>query len=749
MRRILIRLLLLFLGAGLGFLALYAFVLDRQIQREFVPRWDGVPTTVLARPLELRPGMVMNLDSLRLELDAAGYREQAGAATAGSYAVSGQDVLVHSRGFDYLDGPEPRRRLRVTLADGRVRGLAELPSESRVARARLDPARIATLYGARKEERRPLRLKEVPALLVTTLQAVEDRDFKHHLGIDFSGMARAAFANLRAGRISQGGSTLTQQLVRTRFLSRERSFLRKGREIMMSVLLEARFSKHLILEAYLNDVYLGQNGAAPVHGVASAAQFYFGREVEALAIHEIALLVGLVRGPSWYDPRRNPERALERRNRVLGQMQETGLIGADAHARAVAQPLGVLDVPRQPRNRYPAFLDLVREQIEGQYTASDLAGTGLVIHTTFSPSDQAHAMAALDEGLAELGERAESVQAAAVLTDADTGEVLSLVGARDASSSGFNRALDAARPIGSLVKPFVYLEALSQPQRWSLASVLEDAPVLLTLDNGQRWMPSNFDKRAHGRVLLLDALARSYNLASVRLGLELGVPSVARRLQSLTDSAPVAAHPSLLLGAVELSPLQVAQGYQFLASGGRALRLRAVRGVMSASGEVLARYHAPSTRSADSTAAELVSFALGEAARSGTASGLQRRGLGWLAIAGKTGTSNDQRDSWFAGYTADRLGVVWLGRDDNRATELTGSSGALTVFAHWFRRLPTEPRVIGGDALVETLHVDPESGAWTDASCPGARELPFARGYEPSDHKSCRMEKFKSWFREG
>lgn len=745
-RRWLVYGLLTGVGLALGFLLPYVWVLDREVRERFEQLEWQVPTRVYARPLVLTPGLRMSPEALELELRAAAYLADGEGKLPGTYVRDGSRFIIATRAFADLDGPQPGRRLEVVLATGRVAALRDLAQHRPLPQARLDPARIATLYGSKQEERRLVRLEDLPPLLITGLQAVEDRDFKHHRGVDPIGIARALWVNLREGEVRQGGSTLTQQLVRSLFLSREQTAARKFNEALHALIIEARFDKRRILEAYLNQVYLGQQGGQAIHGVAAAAEFWFGRDVRALRTQEIALLIGLIQGPSYHDPRRYPERAIRRRNLVIDAFAETGLVDAAEQQRAKAAPLGVTPRPGVAANRHPAFMDLVREQLARDYPAEALRGAGLSIHTTLAPSAQHFAEAAVKDTLASLASKHRpELQAGLVVTDTRSGEVMAVVGNRLVDQHGFNRALEARRPVGSLLKPFVYMLALAQPGRYSLATPVEDAPIQVRLANGRHWMPENSDGRSHGRVWLREALAKSYNQATVRVGLDVGVERLAQLLQVL-GGVKAQPNPSLILGSVDLSPLAVAQLYQFLASGGQIQPLRAVRGVLDAEGRPLKRYDvdiAPAQRG-DAIAAQLVALGLQEAVTSGTGRQLLADGLGHLQAAGKTGTSNDSRDSWFAGYTGSHLAVVWVGNDRNEATGLYGATGAMRVWSALFRKLPSAPLQVDGEGL-EWAWVDREEFATTENDCPGALRVAFVAGYLPPYHRGCTVDRLRDW----
>lgn len=722
----------------LGFLIPYMLYLNHQVGERFGKlRWQ-VPTRVYARPLLLRTGLAMDAQTLKTELDAASYHAGDGKR-AGTYARNGGRWHIASRGFDDVDGRIAPARLEVTLSGGEVLAIRDIANRRALRSARLDPARIATLYGQQQEERRLVRIEEVPELLVTGLQAVEDRDFNHHMGIDLGGMLRAVFVNVKSGGDTrQGASTLTQQLARSGLLGigKEQTYTRKFKEILFALLLEARYDKRTILEAYLNQVDLGQRGAQAIRGVAAASEFWFGRDLRDLSTEQVALLIGMVKGPSWYNPRRNPERATERRNFVLKKMHESGLIDDKELQRASKAPLGVTtNAGNLAANRFPAYVDLVRKQLARDYPADSISGAGLSVMTGMSPAAQGYAEGAVVRTLKSLGSKGRPpLQAGLVMTDVHNGDVLAVVGSRNVTEAGFNRAIDARRPVGSLLKPFVYLLALAQPDKWSLASTISDGPISVSLGRARTWKPGNSDGRSHGTVRLQDALAQSYNQATVRLGMEVEPKRLADLIRTLAGINSDG-QPSLILGAVDQSPYAMAQLYQFLAADGRIQPLHAVRGVLDSRGRAIKRYDAapPPAQRGDAVAARLVGTALQYAVSSGTGRPLVRDGLGRLSAAGKTGTSNDSRDSWFAGYTGDHLAVVWVGNDQNQPTGLYGATGGMRVWSDTFARMPSAPLRLSSDGLDWQWVADGHS---TDAGCPGARRFAFVAGYAPS-YQAC------------
>lgn len=732
------RVLFLVTGFAIGLAVPYVWYLDKQVRTQFSELKWQVPTKVYARPLLLKPGLALDAAALELELKAGGYSKDGQGRVAGSYGRDGRRFRLSTREFYDVDGKVPSRRLEVVLGSGRVVSVRDGDTRKTLESARIDPVRIATLYGNSTQERRLVKIDRVPELLVEGLQAVEDRNFQNHIGIDPLGVARAIYVNLREGEFEQGASTLTQQMVRGLFLSNTKTISRKVKEALYALIIEARFSKDTILEAYLNQVFLGQVGDQSIHGVAAGSDFWFGRDVSALREHEIALLIGLMQGPGYWDPRKHPERAVKRRAIVLGEFVEAGLLTPEQAAKANAAPLGVIDKPVLARDRAPAFLDIVRRQLAKDYDNEALSGQGLSILTTLSPAAQTYLENAVTGALDQTQRKdGPELQAGALVTDAGTGHILAVVGNRKVGLPGFNRAVDAKRPIGSLVKPFVFMLALARPQEWSLSSWISDAPIAVNTDDGKVWEPKNSDRKSHGTVTLSTALANSYNQSTVRLGMQVGPDHVAKLLDALTGER-VVARPSLLLGSVDLSVYTMAQAYQFLASGGRVQPLQAVRAVLDPQGKALNKYGSAPVKAqkGDAMASRLLSFALQQTVTSGTARALLSAGLGDLQSAGKTGTSNDSRDSWYAGYTGDHLAVVWVGNDKNQPTGLYGATGAMKVWARLFNKLPSRPLRISGEGL-EWTYLDAARYATTEEYCPGARHSVFIAGYLPAEHVPC------------
>ncbi|KFJ89638.1 penicillin-binding protein [Pseudomonas sp. 1-7] len=726
---------------GLVILAGFAVYLDAVVQEKFSGKRWTVPAKVYARPLELFVGQKLAKDDFLRELDALGYRRESTVNGPGAVSVAGNNIELHSRGFQFYEGAEPSQKVRVRFSGDYVAGLTQA-NGGNLAVARLEPMLIGGLYPAHQEDRILIKLDQVPAYLIDALVAVEDRDYFDHFGVSPKGIARALWINATSGRLVQGGSTLTQQLVKNFYLTNERTLVRKATEAMMAVLLELHYDKREILEAYMNEVFLGQDGQRAIHGFGLASQYFFSQPVSELKLEQVALLVGMVKGPTYFNPRRNPERALARRNLVLDLLAEQGSITPEEAAAAKQKPLGVSSRGSMADSSFPAFIDLVKRQLREDYREQDLTEEGLRIFTSFDPILQLKAEEALAETLKRLAGRkgVDEVQAGMVVTNPETGEIQALIGSRQPRFAGFNRALDAVRPIGSLIKPAIYLSALERPSQYTLTSWLEDEAFSIKGQDGQVWTPQNYDRKAHGTIYLYQGLAQSYNLSTAKLGLDIGVPNVLKTLERLGVERKWPAYPSMLLGAGALTPMEVAGMYQTLANGGFNTPLRGIRSVLTADGEPLGRYPFQIQQRFDPGAIYLVQNAMQRTMREGTGRSVYNQLPSSLNLAGKTGTSNDSRDSWFAGFSQDLLAVVWLGRDDNGPTPLTGATGALQVWTSFMRKADPLPLDMPMPDNVTLAWVDRQTGLGSASGCPNAVQMPYIRGSEPAPGSACGIQ---------
>jgi penicillin-binding protein 1B len=749
-------------------LACWLVFLDYQVRAKFDGKKWAIPARVYARPLEIYEGLLLKPEELERELRSVGYRHVKSVYEAGQFStkkvatktISGNVVYtIITRDFTFPDKAENSARYQVSFQkQGGFSQVSRVTGADDDFIARIEPQEIGSIYPRHGEDRILVQLDNIPPLLGQALIAVEDKEFANHHGISFRGIARAMLANIKARRFVQGGSTLTQQLVKNFYLTQDKNLWRKIQEALMAPLLELHYTKAEILEAYINEVYLGQSGPRGIHGFGLAAAHYFNRSLNVLKPHQVALLVGTVKGASYYNPWRHPERAKNRRDTVLQIMAAHNLIAQKEYKKYAAMPLGVVKKSALRLGNYPAFLDVVKRQLRTDYREEDLQSEGLRIFTTMSPNAQELTEKSLSSRLAKHNKKSSKhdLQAAAVVTAVGSGEILALVGDRNPRYSGFNRAVDMQRAIGSLVKPFVFLAALSQPEKYTLSTLINDDSVTVPLAGGKQWQPQNFDKKSHGDVPLYQALALSYNQSTARLGMDVGLDKVIDTLSAAGVQKPINKLPSLLLGSLELSPLELSHLYHTLAADGVYTPLRAIRDVLDTNNQRLNRYPLQSEPKIASELTYLMHYNLQAAMRIGTGRRAYQQLPEQLVVAGKTGTTNRQRDSWFAGYSADHLGVVWVGNDNNTPTPYTGSSGALPIWADIFKRLSTRSISHNQPDNIAYYWANNLDGLLSAEDCENTVLVPYIRGSEPQQTEICQStiknpvnRWFKKWFSGG
>ncbi len=714
--------------------------MDAIVTERFEGRLFRVPSKVMSAPTILYPGLDWKQVDLRGTLRRLGYRDSPSAQglALGRTHWRPTRLTLHRRPFDHPSRAEPARVISLHLDGPVITSIRDAQTRREVGAVFLEPELVGSYYGPDHEQRELVKLEDVPPHLTGAILSVEDQRFMEHVGIDWKRIGGALLANLRAGGIAQGGSTLTQQLAKNFFLTPERKIWRKIQEATMAVIMEARYSKELILEAYLNEIYMGQRGGTAVHGVGEAAHFYFGRRTQDLAVHESALLAALIQSPNALSPHRQPDRAHKRRDLVLQLMREQGRISDGTYQRAISQPLRVAAVTPEPREgRY--FLDALQRQLPDFYDGAILSAEGLQIYSTLDLRLQRAASAALVQELERL-EKAhaslapkggEKLQGCLVALRPQTGEVLALVGGRSYAESQFDRCSQARRPAGSVFKPFVYIAAL-QSGELTLGDWLDDDALEVKVPGGT-WKPRNFDRKFHGRVPVRTALEKSYNVAAARLGQRVGVDRIVKTARSLGIESPLPKVPSLAIGAADLSPLEVARAYATLANGGIRPRIRTFEDVVDPAGGTVERQAINFDRVLDAGTAYLATSLLEGVVDRGTAASLRRRGLEG-AIAGKTGTSNDYNDAWFVGFTPELVVAVWVGFDTPRNLGLSSSTVALPVWSRFIKDI-TGGRIRGQflrPAEVVELEIHPETGALALAGCPQRRTEFYVRGTEPA-----------------
>ena len=694
-RRTVFRIIRWTVGSLLVLLLLLGIWIYRESVGRFQVRRLRLPTRIYADYMPLQPGNALQMDDLLEKLDRLGYRETERPAQPGQFTRDGGTIDIHTRAFERQGEDYPAQPMRVTITKSQVASVVSLREARPIERAALEPELLTSVLSEELENRSPVSLDQVPQHLQDAVVVTEDVRFWRHPGVDPFGILRAIFANVKAGGVSEGASTLTQQLVKNYFLTSERTYKRKVIEAFMAVILDARYSKREILEAYLNDIYLGRNRSISILGVGEASRFYFGKPVSEIEIHEAALLAGMIRSPNNNSPFNNPETAMKRRNTVLQLMLKEKKINQAQYEEARSAK-----IPKKPFRQktgltsIPYYVDRVIQELETEYGIKDVQGRGLRIYTAIDLGAQDSAARVLEQSLRNLERSSRrlrnhdpGLQGAIIHLDVPTGEIRALVGGRNYERSQFNRALKSKRLVGSLFKPFVYLTAFEPSlsnQNITPATLVSDTRFVLKRRWSDDWSPRNYDGRYMGNVTVQTALEQSLNSASVRIGLACGIEPILKTARTLGVAEDLdEGNPSILLGAAGIPPIQMAEAYSTIARQGARVPPRAIRYVTDDRGRVL--------KGAGATEAVqvfpqrdvyLLTHVMKGVVDRGTAA--SARGMGFRKIAaGKTGTTNDKRDAWFIGFTPKTLALTWVGFDDNDPTGLSGSDAAVPMWARY------------------------------------------------------------------
>jgi penicillin-binding protein 1B len=724
------------------------------------------PSRLYARPPRVATGDRIDADRLVADLHAQGYRPAPNLPLAGGRYLRAPEkpqklekpekpekpenaergeLIVHLRRFPALgesDGGLVEIRFDAVGSGGKGEKsgrVTEIRVNGRAVDAvLLEPQLLASYYGDDFKERRPVAMGDVPKELVSAVLAAEDSDFFSHSGISVTGIARAAWVDMRGHGIRQGGSTLTQQLVKNLYLTQERTVTRKLQEILLTLLLEARYGKKEILEAYLNEIYLGASSGVNVMGVGAAARVYFGKDPAELDLGEAAMIAGMISAPGVFSPVEHPDRAEERRDWVLQRMAKLGLADPARVEAAIAAPL-VLSPDSIVRRRTPYFADTVAQEVERRFGITDLADGGYTLISTLDLRDQQLAQKAVDGGLAALekswqkGHKGQPLQAALVSVDPRTGGILAYVGGRDYGRSQFDRAGQAHRQAGSAFKPIVYSAAIENKVAMP-ASFIEDAPLTVQA-GGTTWSPKNDDGTFHGWVSVRTALEHSYNPASARLALQVGLPKIVALAHRMGIDSPLEAFPSTALGAAGVTPVELLDVYATLARGGVRPHLHGLEAVEDRHGKPLKGTALPAEEQVLSPqTAFLVTSMLQGVIDRGTGRGVRSAGVEG-ELAGKTGTTNDQRDAWFAGFSPERATIVWVGYDDNSPTALSGARGAVPIWGKFMAAV----RPAGGYSTfsqpsgIQTAVIDPTTGLLATEYCPTVLTEVYPEGQLPTE----------------
>ena len=674
--------------AGFAFRALLFVYFDSVVLSKFEvdDRWV-LPAVVYSRPLELYPDQKLSLKQMLYELTLLKYRNVSNPAIPGEYAVnekSGRIVLVR-RPFDFPDVSESRVSLMIEFSGQRVGRIVNAETSEELGYVRMDPVLLDRINRIDpKEDRIFLQLDEVPKSLINTLIEIEDRSFYSNLGVNFFAMGRAFIKNFLAGHVVEGGSTITQQLVKNYFLNSEKSYMRKFKEIIMAMIMNHRYSKEQILEAYMNEIYLGQNGNAGIYGFGLASYFYFGVPVSELSQDQMALLVGIIRGPSYYDPWRHPENALERRNTVLAVMHKRGYLTDAEYAQYSARPIGIIKRGSMNYSKTPAFMGVLKHEIASKFGDDFLSGNGIRIFSSLDPQAQQCAenavLSELDDIEKQTGKK--GLEAAMVVSSWRTAEVSAVVGSRTPQYEGFNRVLEGRRQVGSIIKPLVYLTAFHNGIH--LGTMINDSPLTVKLSSGKLWQPKNDDKKFHGPIAAHTAMARSMNVPTVKIGMRVGLNHVVETMHNVGIKQEIPLYPSILLGTIELTPFEVNSIYASMATEGVYQDLTTLRTVVKDGKIVYERNEGKGSPTLDPKDTYLTLQVMIEASKAGTG-----RRIGNMFpndnIATKTGTTNDNRDTWSIGIDSDEVVSTWVGFDNNKSTGLFGSSGAMRVYGAYLK----------------------------------------------------------------
>lgn len=741
-------LVLLLVASGVLVVAYYERVVSRTMDGR---RWN-LPTRLYSDVWVLRPGDALGPDDVEKRLARLRYAPVTAPPVAGGrYLRTRSRMIVGVNPRETAYGRFPGLSALIDFSGRRIAGLKREADGAPIPFVVFEPEVVGSVFDQKMEDRTLVRLDRVPKVVVDAILATEDRDYFTHAGLAPKRLVGALLQGLVRGRSVRGTSTLTQQLVKNLFLTPERTLRRKAVEALLAVILDAKYSKTEILEAYLNEIYLGQRGSVSVTGVEEAARFYFGKPVSQLDLPEAAMLAGLISSPGRFSPFRNPERARERRALVLKGMLDERKIDRAAYDAALAAPLTRVGKP-QTGIEAPHFVDFVLTQVKE--SRADLSGAGLSLYTTLDPEMQAAAQAAVLKGLEELEKRfkrlrakpgEEPLQGALIALDPQTGSIRALVGGRDYQVSQFNRVVQARRQPGSLFKPFVYLAAFERRDLVppiTPVTILQDSPIALAFGKteDETWAPRNYDGEFLGPVTVRQALEQSRNIPTVRVAVwETGegktlLPGVVDAARKAGITSPMKPYPSLALGSFECSPMEIAAAYAVFANGGILVRPNALLGLVGPEGRRIDRKDVPLARAADPAAVAVLDSILEGVVNRGTGGSARRLGAQGI-FAGKTGTTNDGRDAWFIGFSPRLLVAVWVGFDDNRGLGLSGATAAVPIYADFARRLPAHyfeepfPEVPG----VVTASVDPTTGMLVTEECPSSVNELFVAGTEPKD----------------
>jgi penicillin-binding protein 1B len=683
-------------------IGVYSWFLSSTVSERFSSRRWSMPSKVYSDTMILYTGQRLDITLFLEKLKRIGYRERNTLP-----ARPGEIQITPNRLHIFLHDLETPRDKRagflatVKFSVDHILSMTRMDDGEALAIIEIDPEEIALFFGHERERRLLVSFEQIPQYFIHAVLAAEDARFYQHRGIDPYGILRALVTNLRHGSIRQGGSTITQQLAKNYFLTPNRNLKRKFQEMMLAFIMELKFSKNEILEIYLNEIYLGQKGSVAINGVGEAARFYFGKSLQDLSLSEAAVIAGLIKAPNTYSPYVNAKACHARKNMVLNAMVQKGwLANTDylSEREKYVEPVGYTHYGKMA----PYFIDYLSQQLMALYQPDDLSTMGLSIYTTLDPQVQMAAEKALQNGLERLEKslpalkRTEpnaKLQGAIVVLQPKTGHILAMVGGRNYDDSQFNRITQARRQPGSAFKPFVFFTGLDL---FTPISLLSNQPKTYKVD-GKEWQPKNFQKNTQQRVTVRYAIENSHNLATIDLAVQVGLAPIIEAARTFGFSTPLKPYPSLALGAFEVIPLELARAYGIFAAEGVSAHPLALKAVVDEDGDLLDQRHLAIEQTITSQKAFMMNALLRGVVENGTARSLVASGVHW-PVAGKTGTTNEERDAWFIGYTPDILALVWVGFDNGDSIHATGSSAALPI---WLELMMSIPHHISGNQFRE------------------------------------------------
>ncbi len=750
-RRLIILGILIFIFVAIFFFFYikYSKMIEARLHGEVLVRTTGI----YAAPRVVRAGQGYTLDGIKKYLDGIGYVESSKEADSkrGRYQISNNTIEIHSSGDAVINGARQFPNIRLTFsANGKsIARITDLDTKKNLDSASLEPEVITTISNEKRQKQKIVSFKDLPKDYVNAVVAIEDRQFFHHSGINIRGVLRALWRDASEGQVQEGGSSITQQLVKNFFLTPERTLKRKMEEMMIALVLETKLSKEEIFQLYANEIYMGQSGSYSINGVGEAASIYFNKDVVNLNLPECAFLAGIIRGPSLYSPYRDPERAKARRNQVLDSMVEAGFISSEQAEQAKATELKVEPRRKAINSDAPYFVDYLQQQLTNEMASGELSEQSYRVYSTVDMDLQRAADRAVNDGLTELDKifakrkknpvQPGTLQASLVALNPKTGEILAMIGGRDYGASQLNRAIEANRQPGSVFKPIVYATALNtaydgnSQEIISPASTFMDAPRTFLYGRGQTYSPDNFGKTYSNKpVTLRDALVHSLNVVTVEVAEKVGYSKVARMAEKL-GLGRVQAFPALALGTAEATPLEVARAYTAFANSGQLTEPRPIKRVTNSEGIGIIEQKPESQPALRPEVAWLMTNIMQDVLDRGTAA-RARTLYGFRATAaGKTGTS---RDGWFAGYTPNLVCVVWVGFDDNSELGLEGAKSALPIWVSFMKEALKARPDLGGDSFprpegIVEAEIDPSNGLLATEGCPGRRLEYFIEGTQP------------------